>query len=47
MLVVDDFGLKYINHAHAEHLISALEDLYKVTNDWNGGLYMSITLTWY
>ena len=34
MLVVNNFGLKNIDRVHAEHIISALKDIYKVTNDW-------------
>ena len=30
MLVVDDFGIKYIGQVNAQHLIDALKDFYKV-----------------
>ena len=38
------FGVKYVDRAHAENLISALKDLYKLINDWTWSLYMGITL---
>jgi hypothetical protein len=45
-LVVDDFGIKYTNRDDAIHLLSALEELYTVTTDWTGSLYLVMTLTW-
>ncbi len=45
-LVVDDFGVKYVGRAHAEHLLAALESLYQVTTDWQGQLYCGLTLRW-
>jgi hypothetical protein len=45
-LVVEDFGIKYTNRDDAIHLISALEELYTVTTDWTGSLYLAMTLTW-
>jgi hypothetical protein len=35
-LVVDDFGVKYVGKEHAEHLLTTLEQHYKVTADWTG-----------
>ena len=43
-LVVDYFGVKCIDRYHAKYLISALKDLYKVTNDWTISIYVSLTL---
>ena len=43
-LVVNNFGVKYVKRAHDEHLILAPKDIYKVTNDWAGSLYVGITL---
>jgi hypothetical protein len=45
-LVVDDFGIKYTNRDDAIHLITALEELYTVTTDWTGSLYLTMTLNW-
>ena len=45
-LVVDDFGVKYEGRDNAQLLIISLEDLYKVTTDWDGELYIGITLKW-
>ncbi len=37
MLVVDDFGSKYVNKRDAEHLLDALKDHYIIIIDWTGG----------
>ena len=45
-LVVDNFGIRYINKKDADQLISALQAKYEVTQDWKGGLYCVITIKW-
>ena len=45
-LVVDDFGVKYIGRENAEHLMAALRKNYEVEEDWTGGLYCGIGLSW-
>jgi hypothetical protein len=45
-LVVDDFGIKYTNRDDAMNLLLALEELYTVTTDWTGSLYLAMTLNW-
>ncbi len=45
-LVVDDFGVKYIGEEHANHLKRALDKHFKLTCDWTGTRYTSITLDW-
>jgi hypothetical protein len=45
-LVVDDFGIKHIGWQHAEHILSALHDLYSVTVDRKGKKYLGLTLAW-
>ena len=42
-LVVDNFGVKYINKADVEHLLSVLKENYEVDTDWDGlvGKYIS------
>ncbi len=32
-LVVDDFGIKYVGKEHANHLMSVLQEFYKVEKD--------------
>jgi hypothetical protein len=44
--VVDDFGIKYINRGDEDHLLAALQQLYTVTTDWNGSLYLSMYMAW-
>ena len=45
-LVVDDFGVKYVGKKHAEHLIRALRELYEISIDWKGEIYIGLTLKW-
>ena len=45
-LVVDDFGVKYVDKADAQHLQQVLEEYYKITMDWEGRRYIGITLDW-
>jgi hypothetical protein len=45
-LVVDDFGVKYTGAANAQHLIDALKEIYKISIDWAGELYLGLTLKW-
>ena len=45
-LVVDDFGIKYINKQDVEHLMSVLKENYDVTEDWNGERYIGLHMRW-
>ena len=45
-LVVDDFGVKYINKDEVEHLISVLKQDYEIDTDWEGTRYLGLTLDW-
>jgi hypothetical protein len=45
-LVVDDFGVKYVDKADALHLINALETHYPLKIDWTGSKYIGIDLDW-
>jgi hypothetical protein len=45
-LCVDDFGVKYIHRADAEHLFAIIQEHYTLTIDWTGSLYLGITLHW-
>ncbi len=45
-LVVNDFGVKYVNKSDVEHLLDSLQATYKLTADWEGDLYCGITLGW-
>ena len=46
LLVMDNFGIKYVGNQHAEHLLSVLCSLYIVTEDWKGYLFNKLTLKW-
>jgi hypothetical protein len=43
-LVVDNFGVKYINKEDVEHLASILKQDYKINIDWEGTQYLDLTL---
>ena len=36
VLIVDDFGSKYIGKQHALHLLKILEQNYEITANWEG-----------
>jgi hypothetical protein len=38
LLVVDDFGIKYIGHDNAEHLMASMKKNYDISSDWKGVL---------
>ena len=42
----DDFCVKYTHKANAQHILICLEKLYKCTTDWEGKLYLGMTLNW-
>jgi hypothetical protein len=46
MLVVDNFGVKYVNQEDIIHLIGAFKLTYTHTKDWTGNLYCRIALDW-
>ena len=45
-LVNKDFGIKYVGHEHADHLLGVLKQHCKLTEDWKGELYCGIKLKW-
>ena len=45
-LVVDDFGVKYVNKDDVGHLIASIKKNYMLTEDWTGNLYCGIQLHW-
>ena len=45
-LVVDDFGVKYVDKENADHLIQALNKMYIIYIDWTGALCCGITIAW-
>ena len=46
VLIVDDFGLKYVGKRHAKHLLASLQKNYKVTTDWSGSKFAGIDIEW-
>ena len=45
-LCVDDFGIKYLQKEHADHLINALRSNYTISIDWEGKNYCGLELDW-
>ncbi len=45
-LVVEDFGVKYVNKNNVDHLIASIKKDYMLTKDWTGNLYCGIQLDW-
>jgi hypothetical protein len=46
LLVVDDFGVKYVGREHAEHLMECIKKNYNISRDWKGSAYCVLTLEW-
>jgi hypothetical protein len=46
VLVVDDFAIKYVDRADADHLLDALKTAYRVKIDWDASRYCGLTLAW-
>jgi hypothetical protein len=45
-LFVDNFGIKYVEREHVEHLIACIKEKYKLPEVWTGDLYCRIKLNW-
>jgi hypothetical protein len=45
-LIIDNFGVKYINKNNVNHLTSILKQDYKIDTDWEGTRYLGLTLSW-
>ena len=43
-LVVDDFGVKYMNKHDTENLLNVLHEKYVFTDDWSCKLYIGISV---
>jgi hypothetical protein len=46
LLVVDDFGVKYVGREHAEHLMTCIKKKYNISSNWNETTYCGLTLEW-
>jgi hypothetical protein len=45
-LVVDDFGIKYVNKEDMDHLVATVEKRYPIKVDWKAEYYLGITIKW-
>jgi hypothetical protein len=45
-LFSENFGIKFVNKANLDHLISSIKQTYKLNEDWTGNFYCGITLEW-
>ena len=45
-LCVDNFGVKYVERKHAEHLMNTLKEDYTISQDWEGTQYIGLTIDW-
>ncbi len=43
----DDFTAKYTRKEDAEHLLNALKKDYIASEDWEGMMYLGLTIEWY
>ena len=45
-LIVDNFGIEYVDKRHADHLRNILLEHYEITQDWSSSRFSVIDLTW-
>ncbi len=45
-LVIEDFGVKYINKTDAKHLLAVLKQDCECDTDWEGTRYLGLTIDW-
>jgi len=45
-LIVDNFAIQYTGRQHAEHLLSALQEHYDVSTDWDATKFAGVDLHW-
>ena len=43
-LVVDNFGIKYVDKQNANHLIQALQKVYTISINWYANLFSGLTI---
>ena len=43
-LLVDDFGIKFVDEINAKHLIDCLKNMYSLKVDWSGHSYLGLTI---
>ena len=46
MLVVNNFGVKYVGEQYANHLLTVLHTFYVVDKNEKGDKYCGITINW-
>ena len=45
-LCINDFGVKYVSTADADHLLNSLRQHYKISVDWAGTDYCGLSIKW-
>ena len=45
-LCVDNFGVKYVDRKHVNHLMNALKEDYTIPHEWAGKRYIGPTIDW-
>ena len=45
-LIVDDFGIEYVDKRHSNHLRNTLLKHYEINQDWTGSRFADINLAW-
>jgi hypothetical protein len=46
VLVVNDLGIKYVGHEHAEHLKASIEKHYEISCELTGSAYCRLKIKW-
>jgi hypothetical protein len=45
-LIINNFGVKYVNKGDVNHLVKSKKETYTLTEDWTGNLYCGVALSW-
>ena len=46
ILIVNDFGVRYVSRKHADHLLRILNQHYEISEDWEGNFFAGNDLSW-
>ena len=45
-LCVENFGVKYVDKQHTDHLMNSLKEDYTISHEWAGKQYIGLTINW-
>ena len=45
-ICIDDFGVKYVDKQHVDHLMTVLSNHYTISSNWTSSRYLGLDLDW-